>query len=392
MSAPGVAAEPKQDFAALEGWRGVCAVLVALYHFRNVFGITVNAHVASWWVVRNAYLFVDFFFVLSGFVIAASYQDRLAGRLVSLRAFLLLRLGRLYPLHVFTLGIMVLLEAFFRYGTAGATRLSIPAAEATPAGFLANVFLVHGLHTLPQLTWNHPSWSISTEFATYVAYALLWIGLGRLTWIASALVIVAAPAAILVLHGDINVTYDWGFLRSMLGFALGVTVFNARRRPLTTSQLGRLTRTEATVLEMLLAAAAYAFAVLAGGTIYSVAAPFLFAGVVLLFAEARGAPAAALASPPMRTLGRLSYSIYLLHFPLQQVLIYLTVLAGSSGWTWLFDLATSPSGREAVLGRSPWVGDAAYALMLVLLVAVSAATWRGVEAPSRAWVRRRVAR
>lgn len=49
--------------------------------------------------MRNAYLFVDFFFVLSGFVIASTYQERIAGGF-SVWRFMLLRLGRLYPLHI----------------------------------------------------------------------------------------------------------------------------------------------------------------------------------------------------------------------------------------------------------------------------------------------------
>ena len=59
-------------FTALDGWRGICALLVALYHFH------ATSHVEQLGLVRNAYLFVDFFFVLSGFVITYAYADRLA--------------------------------------------------------------------------------------------------------------------------------------------------------------------------------------------------------------------------------------------------------------------------------------------------------------------------
>ncbi len=92
--------EPRnQRFLALDAWRGICACLVALFHFGS------TSHIQNLPLLRNAYLFVDFFSVLSGFVIFASYEEKLkdgfgAGR------FLLLRLGRLYPLH------LVLLLAF----------------------------------------------------------------------------------------------------------------------------------------------------------------------------------------------------------------------------------------------------------------------------------------
>src|SRR5512141_2294033 len=83
-------------FQALDGWRGLCACLVALFHFHGY------SPVYSWDVIRNSYLFVDFFFVLSGFVIAWNYSSRL-GSAVEVKQFLVLRVGRLYPLHIFML-------------------------------------------------------------------------------------------------------------------------------------------------------------------------------------------------------------------------------------------------------------------------------------------------
>lgn len=60
-------------FAVLDSWRGLAACMVALFHLR------VPSHLDGAALVRNASLFVDFFFVLSGFVITASYAQRLAG-------------------------------------------------------------------------------------------------------------------------------------------------------------------------------------------------------------------------------------------------------------------------------------------------------------------------
>jgi peptidoglycan/LPS O-acetylase OafA/YrhL len=58
----------KARFVALDSWRGFCALLVALYH------VPVTAFVFLNPLVRGSFLFVDFFFVLSGFVISFTYE------------------------------------------------------------------------------------------------------------------------------------------------------------------------------------------------------------------------------------------------------------------------------------------------------------------------------
>src|SRR5437016_14473091 len=92
-----------ERFVVLDSWRGIAACLVALFH------LDAYSHLYGVPFLRNSWPFVDFFFVLSGFVIAANYQQRLldgfgAGQ------FLLLRLGRLYPLHFAMLALLVALK------------------------------------------------------------------------------------------------------------------------------------------------------------------------------------------------------------------------------------------------------------------------------------------
>ncbi len=379
-------------YPALNGWRGVCALLVALFHFRFVWGVEVNSRVVRMPLVHHASLFVDFFFVLSGFVIAYRYRDGLVGHTFRLRDFLALRLARLYPLHLFTLALVFALFVFFRYGADGAPRVRWSGVDASPVAFVVNLFLAQGLHVLPGPSWNHPSWSISAEFATYLAYGFLWVTLRTRTWIATTLILIVSPWILLVLNGDnINVTYDWGFVRSTLGFALGTIAFTASRHPRVQETFAQLSRRESTVIELLLLGFTYAFVTLAADSPYSLAGPFLFAGVVLAFSEARGAVTAALVSRPIQVLGRLSYSIYMLHYPLQIALMYAAVVLSASGWTFLFTVEHGPNGPQATLGRTPGVGDAATILMLVILVAASFATYRWVEQPWRVRGRRWVA-
>jgi peptidoglycan/LPS O-acetylase OafA/YrhL len=376
-------------YPALDGWRGICACLVALFHFRIVWDFGVNSHIAQAALVQHASLFVDFFFVLSGFVIAYRYRDAVRARTVTLRAFLALRLGRLYPLHLFTLLLVLALVLFFRYGTHGATHVTWDGSDVTPGAFLANLFLVQALHVLPGSSWNKPSWSISAEFATYVVYAVLWRLFGARTWVVSAIVLIAAPVLLLIVNGtSIDVTYDWGFVRAMLGFALGTIAFSVSRDVRVRALLAQLSRAESTVIEVVLLAFVYVTVTVSDGTPYSLSAPFLFAGVVLVFSEAHGAVTGALLSPVMQWLGRLSYSIYMLHFPLQVALIYLAVALAASGQTWLFALNADTRGARVILGRSPWAGDAATLIMMLVVVGASLLIYRWIEQPWRARVRR----
>ena len=68
------------------------AALVALFHLQ------AYSHFYGFSLLRHSYLFVDFFFVLSGFVITANYRKKLLSGF-SFWEFMFLRFGRLYPLH-----------------------------------------------------------------------------------------------------------------------------------------------------------------------------------------------------------------------------------------------------------------------------------------------------
>lgn len=95
-----------KQFETLNGLRGVAAMVVVAFHWFG--GLT------------NGYLAVDFFYVLSGFVIAYAYGNRLRNGL-SLRGFLAIRLIRLYPLYLFgtVLSTLVLERDEFRLNRKG---------------------------------------------------------------------------------------------------------------------------------------------------------------------------------------------------------------------------------------------------------------------------------
>src|SRR5688572_19588360 len=133
----------RDRFVALDSWRGVCALLVALFH------VPIGGVMRDCALIANGYLFVDFFFVLSGFVIATVYEDRLQDSKATWR-FLLRRFGRLWPLHASVLAFLVLVSAI--RGDLGMD------GKHDIAAIWTNIAMLHGLGTETELTWNGPSW------------------------------------------------------------------------------------------------------------------------------------------------------------------------------------------------------------------------------------------
>jgi peptidoglycan/LPS O-acetylase OafA/YrhL len=383
MSAPKNTAN---HFEALDGWRGLCACLVVLFHFHGY------SPIYHWPLIRNSYLFVDFFFVLSGFVIAWNYSSRL-GSWRDVRQFLVLRVGRLYPLHIFMLVLFLGWEsAKFALGTHGAGGAQAFTGETDPHTVLSNVFLVQSLHLNDTLSWNAPSWSISTELWAYVVFALVTMTVGLRNWMIAALAIAAPLFLLAVTRSGMDVTYDWGLVRCLFGFALGVAC--ARLHRWHDGRLAPAAAPLATAVESLALVAVVWFVSFAGKSNWSLLAPFVFATAVLVFASERGAFSRLLQQPLFRWLGTLSYSIYLTHY------FFVVNLPIVVRRVFHVDLTTPMplpgGGTIPAFGRNDLEGTLWYALVLALTVGFSALTYRWIETPgrnfSRSWAKRLAAR
>jgi len=90
-------------FLCLDSFRGLAACLVAVAHFDVN---SVNSIIYGNKILGSGILYVDLFFVISGFVIFVNYDTRLRNG-YGLMRFMLLRFGRLWPLHMFILLLFV---------------------------------------------------------------------------------------------------------------------------------------------------------------------------------------------------------------------------------------------------------------------------------------------
>lgn len=154
----------------LESIRGIAAVLVVLFHMPFW-----NLRLYNTAIIRNSYYMVDLFFVLSGFVMYLNYGERLRS-LRDLLRFQLLRIGRLYPVHLLFL-LIALLMAVAKWFASVKFGMTLPNGGAfKDAGlhaFIEQLFLAHALgFSGNALSFNEPSWSISVEFYTYLVFGL----------------------------------------------------------------------------------------------------------------------------------------------------------------------------------------------------------------------------
>jgi len=148
--------------------RGIFCLIVILYHLNEVLdSIFINN-----FFVKNGLIVVDFFFVISGFVITYNYSSKI-NSFQNLIRFQIKRLIRLYPLHLVMLIIFGFLEIikFFFFIKTGILPNHNMFSTNNLDSFIKNIFLLQGF--LLNNTFNNPSWSISQEFYTYFAFGLV---------------------------------------------------------------------------------------------------------------------------------------------------------------------------------------------------------------------------
>lgn len=354
---------------------------MAAHHFPAV------SHIFDWPIIRNAFLFVDYFFVLSGFVIAAAYGNKINGAR-GFSSFTLKRFGRIAPLHLATLAMIVIAEcALWGVGKAGGGGWPAFGEGHTFWEAVANVGMLQSFGIFDHLTWNEPSWSISAEFWVSVIFALLAAFAGRFAKPALATLAMGALVFLMARSPNyMNATGDYGFVRCMAGFVIGLFVFDLKQILGETLAEMREHPILSSAIEILLLTIVMLFVARNGTGVASFGAPFLFAVAVLLFSAEAGIVSWLLKSAPIVALGAWSYSIYMMHFIVQKAMILAMV--------YVIDplspvpLMSYPPG-DVLFGTERWMGDLFYPLMLALVIALSRLTFKWIEVPARDWFRDR---
>ncbi|WP_109807710.1 acyltransferase family protein [Sphingosinithalassobacter portus] len=340
----------QSELRALTSVRGIAAILVVFYHIRlSIAGLPE----AALDLFAKGYLAVDFFFLLSGFVIWLSYAPRLReGGLAAIPRFLKRRIARIWPLHLFVLGCGVAL-ALLLAATGRHDAREFPFAELP-----LHILLIQNWGFTDALTWNDPSWSISAEMGAYLAFPLFamaidWRRVPSWAVVAAMVALALVLASILTFGGATTLGQDiprFGLVRCLIEFAMGNATcalwLRWRDRP----------GIPAVGAGMVAALCCIGWA---AGLPEALAVPLAFAAALLALALTSGLRGNPLELGVLHWLGEISYAIYLGHF----LLWYAFKLAFVS------DVSAVPPGLIA--------------LYLALVVASSAFLYRWVELPAQ---------
>lgn len=326
------------------GLRGIAALLVLFFHVRTPQGVELTFG----WVdplSKFGYIGVDVFFVLSGFILTHVYGHAFSSDIsrAALYKYWVSRFARIYPLHFVTLLMMLLAYAV-------AVHLGVSPTETegySLASTILSMLLVN--EWVGVVAPNPSSWSISIEFASYLIFPFLvpTVFAARRY---SLLMLIALAAAIAFT--------EWRLLRSMLEFMMGCFAYSA-----TISQ----PNTKLPGLSGLAFALPFCVAGYFGDEIAWFSALSFALGLVFLASAKWDLFRLLCSSQPIRFLGEISYSVYLM-----QWFIWI-------GWKHVL-------AKTSVFAPHPYV-MAACASISVLICATLSYYW--IETPARNWLRQR---
>lgn len=351
--------------------RGIAALMVVLVHFRSFFYSSIDPDDVTSFLLKG-YLWVDFFFILSGFVLSYVYaiENPVRRSFIEVTHYLIARFARIYPLHLISLAMVVLIFliiSLISWNHKGEFCCVFDGSLRTAGSLLANLFLIHAWGMFDWVTWNLPSWSLSSEFFCYLIFAALLTMDGN----TRKLALIALSCIVLIYYGfslatgdDIDENFRLSIVRAISAFSIGIVLFLGRQTIVSVSEKW-LSIIQITTVVLLLSSLHLGMA-----DVISIA---LMALIVLTTWEDRGALCNWLAARYLHALGLFSYSIYMWHYLIKYIAL--------EDWESITGLPIQSSSLGSVI---------LVACLISLVIPISIWSYRSIEMPARKWVSSRL--
>lgn len=298
------------ELRALTSLRGLAAFYVVLLHFSTAAERHATGSIPS--LAPRGYLAVDFFFVLSGFIMAYSYaaEFQRLGPLRAMPSFLLKRVARLMPLHWFITFALLAYTLVVSPGFSGGTMPAFNSAQPM-RDVVLNLVLLQGLGLAPNM--NGPSWSISVEMFAYLAFPLfMLLVFSPRPWVRWAVLALALAAMTATALQGPQLTMEtktvvWTFTRGFSEFLLGMVVYSVFSTRPGAARAG----SDGFLIAMLAIAGAMMLL-----RLWDLVAVLTFPLIILGIAYNNSRVAKVLNQRFLYFMGVISFSLYMVHYPI----------------------------------------------------------------------------
>jgi len=279
-------------------------------------------------LLRFDFIAVDIFFVLSGYLLYAIYHKTFANKQNHTRKdinkFNLVRLAKLYPLHIFTLALIAAMHyAGVAHPTASGNQDAL--MDNWPITLFINLVLMMAWSTIPAAAWNEPAWTISCMWLIYLVFPMLVAGIKYINskysiiiWLA---IFIAIQQAVHSHFTGLSATDGAGaVMRSLLQFVSGCLVYKLIQNISLNKHMPAL---------LFIAAIALFTTGVAYVDNYNYIPLFYTFAIIIVFciAQPHRLFNMLFGNKLAMYLGKISYAIYILHYPYLLMINHLQLFA-----------------------------------------------------------------
>jgi len=348
-------------FEVLDSFRGLSAIFVVLFHMHYVGSITQLSF------FRGSHLFVEFFFVLSGFVLAHGYGWK---KNLKFKDFLIARTFRILPLHIVMLIVFIILEfgKLFAYKN-GFHFNDVPFTNvANPNDIIPNLLLLQSwLPNANSLSWNTPSWSISIEYYMYIIFFISLLLKENLRYILWFLISITMFSLIFL---DVEIAKE--ILRGLSCFFAGSLTYLFYKN---IENKITLNKNYFSILELILLT--LVILTLSSNIEHkSLIASLLFCIQIFIFAFEKGFISQILKQKIFLYIGKLSYSIYMTHAIVLFCSLSIFMIVQK---IFKIELATMIDNTRTIDLGNPIFNNISIFITLAIIIFISGFTYKYIE-------------